>query len=59
MSIKELPQWFGLEIAQIVVDECLPSERTNGKAKLCRSSSSVTVLGIVVPGRKQAIKDGV
>jgi len=32
VSIKELPQWFGLEIARIVVDECLPSERTNGKA---------------------------
>jgi hypothetical protein len=24
VSIKELAEWFGLEIARIVVDECLP-----------------------------------
>jgi hypothetical protein len=24
VSIKELPEWFGLEIARIVMDECLP-----------------------------------
>src|SRR5262245_5450883 len=24
VSIKELAEWFGLEVAQIVVDECLP-----------------------------------
>jgi hypothetical protein len=24
VSIKELSEWFGLEIARIVVDECLP-----------------------------------
>jgi len=23
MSMKELAEWFGLELAQIVVDECL------------------------------------
>jgi hypothetical protein len=28
VSIKELAEWFGLEIARIVVDECLP-EREN------------------------------
>jgi hypothetical protein len=25
VSMKELADWFGLEIARIVVDECLPS----------------------------------
>jgi hypothetical protein len=24
VSVKELAEWFGLEIARIVVDECLP-----------------------------------
>ena len=24
VSIKELAEWFGLEVARIVVDECLP-----------------------------------
>jgi hypothetical protein len=24
VSIKELAEWFGLEIARLVVDECLP-----------------------------------
>jgi hypothetical protein len=27
VSIKELAEWFGLEIARIVVDECLPARR--------------------------------
>jgi hypothetical protein len=30
VDIKELAEWFGLEIAQIVVDECLP-ERESGR----------------------------
>ena len=25
VSMKELTEWFGLEVARIVVDECLPS----------------------------------
>jgi len=25
VDIKELAEWFGLEVARIVVDECLPS----------------------------------
>jgi len=28
MSIKELAEWFGLEVARIVVDECL-AQREN------------------------------
>jgi hypothetical protein len=24
VSIEELAEWFGLEVARIVVDECLP-----------------------------------
>jgi hypothetical protein len=24
VTIKELAEWFGLEVARIVVDECLP-----------------------------------
>jgi hypothetical protein len=27
VSIKELAEWFGLEVARLVVDECLPSRR--------------------------------
>jgi hypothetical protein len=27
VSIKELAEWFGLEIARLVVDECLPPRR--------------------------------
>jgi hypothetical protein len=27
VSIKELAEWFGLEVARIVVDECLPDRR--------------------------------
>ena len=27
MSMKELAEWFELEIARIVVDECLPGRR--------------------------------
>jgi len=27
VSIKELAEWFGLEVARIVVDECLPARR--------------------------------
>jgi len=27
VSIKELAEWFGLEIARLVVDECLPRRR--------------------------------
>jgi hypothetical protein len=27
VSIKELAEWFGLEVARIVVDECLPPRR--------------------------------
>jgi hypothetical protein len=27
VSIKELAEWFGLEVARIVVDECLPERR--------------------------------
>jgi hypothetical protein len=25
VSMKELAEWFGLEVARIVVDECLPA----------------------------------
>jgi hypothetical protein len=32
VNIKELAEWFGLEVAWIVVDECLP-ERRNWTAK--------------------------
>jgi hypothetical protein len=31
VGIKELAEWFGLEIARIVVDECLP-ERESGRS---------------------------
>jgi hypothetical protein len=27
VSIKELAEWLGLEVARIVVDECLPSRQ--------------------------------
>jgi hypothetical protein len=27
VSIKELAEWFGLEVARILVDECLPPRR--------------------------------
>ena len=27
VSMKELAEWFGLEVARIVVDECLPPRR--------------------------------
>jgi len=27
VSIKELAEWFGLEVARIVVDECLPQRQ--------------------------------
>jgi hypothetical protein len=27
VSIKELAEWFGLEVARLVVDECLPLRR--------------------------------
>jgi len=27
VNIKELAEWFGLEVARIVVDECLPHRR--------------------------------
>ena len=27
VSIKELAEWFGLEVARMVVDECLPRRR--------------------------------
>jgi hypothetical protein len=27
VSMKELAEWFGLEVARIVVDECLPSRQ--------------------------------
>jgi hypothetical protein len=27
VNIKELAEWFGLEVAWIVVDECLPERR--------------------------------
>jgi hypothetical protein len=27
VSIKELAEWFGLEVARIVVDECLAQQR--------------------------------
>src|SRR4030095_5376692 len=27
VSIKELAEWFGLEVARIVMDECLPQRR--------------------------------
>jgi hypothetical protein len=27
VSIKELAEWFGLELARIVADECLPPRR--------------------------------
>ena len=28
VSIKELAEWFGLEVAGIVVDECLPRRKS-------------------------------
>ncbi len=28
VSIKELAEWFGLEIARLVVDECLPRRKS-------------------------------
>jgi hypothetical protein len=28
VSIKELAEWFGLEIARLVVDECLPQRQS-------------------------------
>jgi len=28
VSIKELAEWFGLEVARIVVDECLPLRKS-------------------------------
>jgi hypothetical protein len=28
VSIKELAEWFGLKVARIVVDECLPPRQT-------------------------------
>jgi hypothetical protein len=28
VSIKELAEWFGLEITRIVVDECLPKRES-------------------------------
>ena len=28
VSIKELAEWFGLEVARIVVDECLPQRES-------------------------------
>jgi len=59
VSIKELPEWFGLEIARIVVDEYLPNRENQWQSTCAGPVPSVTVLGIVVPGRKQAIKDGV
>jgi len=59
VSIKELPEWFGLEIARIVVDEYLPKRENQWQSTCAGPVPSVTVLGIVVPGRKQAIKDGV
>jgi hypothetical protein len=30
VNIKELAEWFGLQIARIIVDECLP-ERESGR----------------------------
>ena len=27
VSIKELAEWFGLEVARLVVDECLPPQQ--------------------------------
>ena len=27
VSMKELAEWFGLEVARIVVDECLPQRK--------------------------------
>jgi hypothetical protein len=27
VGIKELAEWFGLEVARLVVDECLPARR--------------------------------
>ena len=27
VSIKELAEWFGMEVARIVVDECLPRRK--------------------------------
>jgi hypothetical protein len=28
VSIKELAEWFGLEVARLVVDECLPQRES-------------------------------
>jgi hypothetical protein len=28
VSIKELAEWFGLEVARLVVDECLPQAQS-------------------------------
>jgi len=43
ISIKELAEWFGLEIAQIVVDECLDGERSEWPNTYNAPVPSVTV----------------
>jgi hypothetical protein len=56
VSMKELAEWFGLEVARLVVDECLAPRQTEW-----RNTSDAPVpkcngcLGVVVPERKQAI----
>jgi hypothetical protein len=41
VRIKELAEWFGLEVARLVVDKCL-AQRENGMAKyVCRSCPQV------------------
>jgi hypothetical protein len=38
VSIKELAEWFGLEVARLVVDECLATPGTTAGRKLRFSS---------------------
>jgi|SRR5262249_9848471 len=41
VSIKELAEWFGLEIARIVVDECLGQRRELGQLVRRKTSTQL------------------
>ena len=41
VSIKELAEWFGLEVARIVVDECLPKRERSEWRSTCNSPARV------------------
>jgi predicted metalloenzyme YecM len=53
VSVKELAEWFGLEVARIVVDECL-AQRQNRMAKYLQRPVPKCngYLGIVVPNKR-------